>query len=94
MTCLLREAQVLTDFGIACLVTEQEELKRVVPWHELTFGMSKTATDLSIAVGQRSSLCKNLPGLGAAQVGTVGYAAPEMLAGTATSFEADVAWSN
>eukprot|EP00913_Durusdinium_trenchii_P011583 g10877.t1 len=42
---------VLTDFGIACLVTEQEELKRVV--------------------------------------GTVGYAAPEMLAGTATSFEAD-----
>ncbi|CAK9010490.1 Phosphoenolpyruvate carboxylase kinase 1 (AtPPCK1) [Durusdinium trenchii] len=43
--------EVLTDFGIACLVTEQEELKRVV--------------------------------------GTVGYAAPEMLAGTATSFEAD-----
>ena len=25
-------AQVLTDFGIACLVTDQAELKRTAPW--------------------------------------------------------------
>ncbi|CAE7306392.1 CPK1 [Symbiodinium natans] len=42
---------VLTDFGIACLVTDESELKR--------------------------------------KVGTVGYASPEMLAGTATGFEGD-----
>ncbi|CAE7464011.1 CPK4 [Symbiodinium sp. CCMP2456] len=42
---------VLTDFGIACLVTNEAELKR--------------------------------------KVGTVGYAAPEMLAGMATGFEGD-----
>eukprot|EP00434_Breviolum_minutum_P025019 symbB.v1.2.022099.t1/scaffold1946.1/size95412/11 len=42
---------VLTDFGIACLATDEDELKRTV--------------------------------------GTVGYAAPEMLAGTATGPEGD-----